>query len=50
MTLPNPLDKMSNEEWCDYYTKFLANPQLTAKDRATDIARMRARGCSAPAS
>lgn len=41
-----PLDKMSNEEWCDYYNRFLSNPQLSAKDRETDMQRMRSRGCA----
>ena len=43
---PKPLDKMSSEEWCDYYNRFLRNPQLSAKDRETDMQRMRARGCA----
>lgn len=45
---PKPLDKMSNEEWCAYYAKFLANPQLSAKNRDIDLQRMRARGCAMP--
>lgn len=40
-----PLDKMSTPEWCAYYTKFLTNPQLSAKNREVDLQRMRARGC-----
>lgn len=45
---PKPLDKMSNEEWCAYYAKFLANPQLSPKNREIDLQRMRARGCAMP--
>lgn len=45
---PKPLDKMSNEEWCAYYVKFLANPQLSPKNREIDLQRMRARGCAVP--
>lgn len=45
---PKPLDKMSNEEWCAYYAKFLGNPQLSAKNREIDLQRMRARGCAVP--
>lgn len=45
---PKPLDKMSKEEWCAYYGNFLTNPQLSAEARATDLQRMRARGCPMP--
>ena len=45
---PKPLDKMSNEEWCAFYAKFLANPQLSAKNREIDLQRMRSRGCAVP--
>lgn len=45
---PKPLDKMSNEEWCAYYAKFLANPQLSPKNREIDLQRMRSRGCAIP--
>ncbi len=42
---PKPLDKMSNEEWCGYYSHFLTNPQLSQKQRDVDMQRMRERGC-----
>lgn len=45
---PKPLDKMSSEEWCAYYAKFLANPQLSPKNREIDLQRMRSRGCPIP--
>ena len=45
---PKPLDKMSKDEWCAYYAQFLTNPQLSPQARATDIQRMRERGCPVP--
>lgn len=41
-----PLDKMSKEEWCSFYTYYLTNPQISAETRQSATAQMRARGCA----
>lgn len=40
-----PLDKMSKEEWCAYYTFYLTNPSISAASRASATKQMRNRGC-----
>ncbi len=40
-----PLDKMSKEEWCAYYTFYLTNPSITEATRASATRQMRSRGC-----
>lgn len=44
-TAPKPLDKMSKEEWCAFYARYIANPQISPKVKADDLQRMRERGC-----
>jgi nitrous oxide reductase accessory protein NosL len=44
---PKPLDKMSKEEWCAFYSNYLKRPELTAEVREKDLAAMRQRGCGA---
>ena len=41
-----PLDKMSKEEWCDFYAHYLTNPKISAATRASAMKQMRDRGCS----
>ncbi len=40
-----PLDKMSKEEWCSFYSFYLTNPSLSAETRKSATQQMRARGC-----
>ncbi len=41
-----PLDKMTKEEWCAFYSFYLTNPQISAETRQSATAQMRARGCA----
>ena len=40
-----PLDKMSKEEWCNFYAYYLTNPNISAATRASAVKQMRDRGC-----
>ena len=40
-----PLDKMSKEEWCAFYSYYLTNPNISAETRASATSQMRRRGC-----
>ncbi len=40
-----PLDKMNKEEWCNYYTFYLTNPNISAASRASANKQMHDRGC-----
>lgn len=40
-----PLDKMSKEEWCSYYSYYLTNPNISNETRASATKQMRNRGC-----
>ena len=40
-----PLDKMSKEEWCNFYAYYLTNPNISAATRASVVKQMRDRGC-----
>ena len=40
-----PLDKMSKEEWCDFYAHYLTNPNISAATRASATKQMRDRNC-----
>ena len=41
-----PLDKMTKEEWCTFYSFYLTNPQISAETRQSATAQMRARNCA----
>ncbi len=41
-----PLDKMSKEEWCNFYQGYLARPNVPDSVRQADLKRMRDRGCA----
>ena len=47
LKLTTPLDKMNPDEFCAFYSQFLATNQLSAEIRQTDIQRMRQKGCPA---
>ena len=40
-----PLDKMTKEEWCNYYTFYLTNPNIGDATRVSANKQMHARGC-----
>ncbi len=40
-----PLDKMSKEEWCNFYAYYLTNPNISNETRASATKQMRARQC-----
>ena len=40
-----PLDKMSKQEWCDFYAHYLTNPKISAATRASATKQMRDRDC-----
>jgi hypothetical protein len=40
-----PLDKMSNEEWCAFYSSYLSKATVAPDVRKADLQAMRARGC-----
>ncbi|MCW6508685.1 lipoprotein [Lichenifustis flavocetrariae] len=44
---PKALDKMTPEEVCKFYEHYVANPDLSAHNRALAMDQMRAKGCSA---
>lgn len=41
-----PLDKMSKEELCSYYTFYLTNPSLSENTRRIATAKRREKGCA----
>ena len=41
-----PLDKMSKEEWCNFYSYYLTNPNISDATRASATKQMRDRGCA----
>lgn len=41
-----PLDKMTKEEWCNFYTYYLTNPNISAETRASALKQMHNRGCA----
>jgi hypothetical protein len=43
---PKALDKMSPEELCSFYNKYLSNPSLSAHNRTVAEQQMRAKGCA----
>lgn len=43
---PKALDKMSPQELCSFYGKYLSNPELSAHNRDVAAAQMRAKGCT----
>ena len=45
MDASKPLDKMSKEEWCGFYQRYLAKPNIAPDVRQNDLKQMRARGC-----
>ena len=42
---PKALDKMSPDELCSFYDKYISNPTLSAQNRAVAMQQMRAKGC-----
>ena len=44
---PKALDKMSPDELCSFYNKYLSNPNLSAHNRAVAQGQMQAKGCTA---
>ena len=43
---PKALDKMSPDELCSFYNKYLSNPSLSAHNRAVTEQQMRTKGCA----
>ena len=43
---PKALDKMSPEELCTFYDKYVSNPSLSAHNKALALDQMRAKGCT----
>jgi nitrous oxide reductase accessory protein NosL len=43
---PKALDKMSPEELCSFYGKYVSNPELSAHNKAVAMDQMRAKGCT----
>lgn len=43
---PKPLDKMSKEEWCSFYSSYLTRPNIADSVRQADLKKMRDRGCT----
>lgn len=40
-----PLDKMTKEEWCNFYTFYLTNPNISDATRVSAGKQMHAKGC-----
>ncbi|MDX7951418.1 hypothetical protein P7D22_09575 [Lichenihabitans sp. Uapishka_5] len=43
---PKALDKMSPEELCSFYGKYVSNPDLSAHNKAVALSQMKAKGCT----
>lgn len=40
-----PLDKMTKEEWCNFYAFYLTNPDISDATRVSANKQMHAKGC-----